>query len=362
MTMKRKLAAGILLFCILSSSWTEVLTWKSNAGQQYEVKQTVRESVIGLGSITNKPVEEILAAPLQEEAAERKSTLPHLQSILTFPKSSISPGDTWDAPASVSYDLSAFGIEEPLIISVQARYLLEGTEEIDGRTYQILNITWVPFHIMEGRASKRSFIERLSGYSTMTVYWDNRAGAPKKTLTTEEMQFRFTDGTSLVTRIVTGEEFRTVTDIVRQRIVSQLKEQIREQRVQNVEVSQTDEGIKLTIENIQFEPESAVLVEAEKAKLRNIGTIIAALKGQKLNIIGHAANVAGSVETELVTLSGNRAQSVANFLVESGYKTADEVVSSGAGGSQPIDTNETPEGRSRNRRVEIIIMDGEAEE
>jgi len=195
----------------------------------------------------------------------------------------------------------------------------------------------------------------------MDLYWDDKSGCPKQFDLTEENQYRFAENTALLTKKETSEEFKTVTDIVRERVTKQLNDQIKAQKVQNVEVKQTDEGIMLSIENIQFDAESSVLSDAEKAKLKGVGALLAALKNRKLSIVGHAANTAGSIEADLVTLSTARAQSVADFLVQSGIKTADQVVASGMGGSKPLDTNDTPEGRSKNRRVEITILDEEVQ-
>lgn len=195
----------------------------------------------------------------------------------------------------------------------------------------------------------------------MDLYWDNKSGCPKQFDLTEENQYRFSENTALMTKRETSEEFKTVTDIVRERVVKQLNDQIKAQKVQNVEVKQTDEGIMLSIENIQFDAESSVLSDAEKAKLKGVGALLSALTNRKLSIVGHAANLAGSDENELVTLSTARAQSVKDFLVQSGIKTADQVIASGMGGSKPLASNDTPEGRTKNRRVEITILDEEVQ-
>ena len=196
----------------------------------------------------------------------------------------------------------------------------------------------------------------------MDLYWDNKSGCPKQFSLTEENQYRFAEQTALLTKRETSNEFKTVTDIVREQVLKQLNDQIKSQKVQNVEVKQTDEGIMLSIENIQFDAESSVLAESEKAKLKGIGALLSALKNRKLSIVGHAANTAGSDETELVSLSTARARAVADFLVQSGIKTADQVMASGMGGSKPLATNDTSEGRSKNRRVEITILDEEVQQ
>lgn len=54
-------------------------------------------------------------------------------------------------------------------------------------------------------------------------------------------------------------------------------------------------------------------------------------------------------------LSSNRATVAALYLQENSELTGDRIVSMGFGQHRPIDTNETPEGKAHNRRVEMII-------
>ena len=55
-----------------------------------------------------------------------------------------------------------------------------------------------------------------------------------------------------------------------------------------------------------------------------------------------------------VPLSGNRAKSVADFLVAQGI-AGDGVSSQGFGSANPIASNDTAVGRAQNRRVEITV-------
>ncbi len=362
MGIKKSTGIALLALFFLVSAGADVLTWRANSGQKYESKHTLKESVIGLDSITSNPVLVTVNVLPQEDAAKNQSTVPNLRSVPSFPRNSVDPGSTWTAPAVVTYDLSKFGLDEPLKLEVPVQYRLLGMVEREGRSYHHIKAEWFPFLVLAQKDAKRSGITRMSGSSLMDLYWDNRAGSPKVVNLTEEIQYRFADNTSLLYRRETNEEFKTVTDIVREKIIKQLTEQIATQKIADVEVKQSNEGIVLSVENIQFEAESAVLTAGERTKLTNIGKILANLKDRKLSVIGHAANPAGSNEEELMTLSASRAKSVADFLVESGIRQEGSMVSSGMGGTKPIASNDTPEGRKKNRRVEIVILDQEAAE
>jgi len=57
-------------------------------------------------------------------------------------------------------------------------------------------------------------------------------------------------------------------------------------------------------------------------------------------------------------LSRNRAQAVRDYLVQQGVPEG-TIVSRGFGKTKPVATNDTPEGRQQNRRVELVLS-GEA--
>jgi len=71
-----------------------------------------------------------------------------------------------------------------------------------------------------------------------------------------------------------------------------------------------------------------------------------------LEIQGHTDNVGGKDYNQ--KLSENRANAVKKYLVDKGVK-ADRIVAKGFGLSKPIASNDTAEGRAKNRRVEFII-------
>lgn len=360
MKLTKSFACVLFSLLLLTSVQSEICRWRANVGQQYETKTTLKESVIGLDSISEKPVIITIDVHYQEEAAKNQSTIENLRSMPSFPRASIENGSTWKADTTILYDLSPFGLSEPVKVVVPVSYTLVGMATIGSRSYHHIKAEWFPLKVLDKAIAKQTNIKRLSGASRIEIFWDNKAGSPKKSVLIDETQYLFSDNASLLYRRELTEEFKTTTDIVRERILRQLTDQITSQRVSDVEVKQTDEGIMLSIENIQFEPDSAVLVASEKTKISSIGKILSALGGRRLSIVGHAANVAGSSEQELRELSTSRAKSVATFLIESGFRSADTVISKGVGGSQPLNSNETAEGRRKNRRVEIIILDEES--
>ena len=76
-------------------------------------------------------------------------------------------------------------------------------------------------------------------------------------------------------------------------------------------------------------------------------------KPWKLEIKGHTDNV-GS-ESYNQKLSEERANSVKTYLISKGIEGS-KITSSGFGLSKPIASNDTADGRAKNRRVEFIII------
>jgi hypothetical protein len=71
-----------------------------------------------------------------------------------------------------------------------------------------------------------------------------------------------------------------------------------------------------------------------------------------MQIEGHTDSVGGDAYN--VRLSEQRAESVREFLGEQGVALS-SITAQGFGKAEPVASNDTPEGRQRNRRVEIVV-------
>jgi outer membrane protein OmpA-like peptidoglycan-associated protein len=111
----------------------------------------------------------------------------------------------------------------------------------------------------------------------------------------------------------------------------------------------------ISLENIQFQPDSAILLESEKEKIDKIGEILRQFAERDILVAGHTA-MAGSAAGRM-RLSQDRAASVANYLVSQRVRDASRVVVRGYGAERPVADNRTAEGMRRNRRVEITLLE-----
>ena len=108
------------------------------------------------------------------------------------------------------------------------------------------------------------------------------------------------------------------------------------------------------IYSLYFSFNSDELREESEPTLREICDIMRRHPGWKLSVAGHTDAIGGDAPN--VDLSKRRAASVKNALVARCGVNASRLVTDGYGKSRPVDTNETEEGRARNRRVELVRL------
>ncbi len=121
-----------------------------------------------------------------------------------------------------------------------------------------------------------------------------------------------------------------------------------------ITVDNTEAGIRLTIQNLQFKADSAELLPGEEKRLDQIAEILRLAEGAQFLIEGHTAST--GYETGEMKLSKERADSIAAALSSRGIGS-ERFICKGSGGKKPIASNDTAEGKAINRRVEITILD-----
>ena len=104
--------------------------------------------------------------------------------------------------------------------------------------------------------------------------------------------------------------------------------------------------------HIEFETGSAILRPSSYRTLDEIFESAVVAEGLKLGVNGYTDN--NGSDAVNVPLSEKRAATVKDYLVRKGLKD-DRIESKGFGAARPVADNGTEEGRSRNRRVEIVL-------
>ncbi len=110
---------------------------------------------------------------------------------------------------------------------------------------------------------------------------------------------------------------------------------------------------KINTASILFEPSSADFSSGSQLALDELTSLLKAHPERRVKIAGHT-DTSGNKQKNL-ELSRDRARAVSGYLISRGIPR-EQLLAQGYGSSQPIATNETEQGRTRNRRIEVIVM------
>ena len=136
----------------------------------------------------------------------------------------------------------------------------------------------------------------------------------------------------------------------------QIKELKEQTAGSGVDVTETDNGQAILVnlpDGVTFDVGSATLKPEFRATLDKVAESLIQYPNSLIDVYGHTDSTGSDSFNQ--TLSENRARTVMNYLITKGVPAA-RIRSQGFGETMPIADNATPEGRSKNRRVEIKIV------
>jgi outer membrane protein OmpA-like peptidoglycan-associated protein len=127
-----------------------------------------------------------------------------------------------------------------------------------------------------------------------------------------------------------------------------------QQQLAELQAKQTDRGVVVTLGDVLFDTGQATLKPGADLAMNRLATYLNANRDTKIIIEGHTDSRGSDQYNE--ALSERRAQAVATALESRGV-SADQLQTAGRGKQYPVASNDTPEGRQQNRRVEIVFSD-----
>lgn len=133
-----------------------------------------------------------------------------------------------------------------------------------------------------------------------------------------------------------------------------LEDDLNSLNISDITIRSSKEGLIIGMENIQFKPNSAELMETEKQKIEKVSELLSTFRN-KLLVIGYCAET-GDDDNNL-RISAERAGVVGDYLVKLKVRAPEDITVIGRGALNPLASNDTDTGRSNNRRVEITVLD-----
>jgi outer membrane protein OmpA-like peptidoglycan-associated protein len=248
----------------------------------------------------------------------------------------------------------SFGIEEPYRIPFTANYKYLGEREWKGKNYPAFSVN---YRVQSEPPAVRGRIwpKRIQGESNQVVYWDIGQGQPVAYSEEFRYFFEFSNGRSTEYRGKASAEIIESIRMDREKIAEEIAEEIDRLGITDVTVRAVEEGITISLDDIQFQADTAIMLPGEREKLDKIVDILQRYQDRDILVGGHTA-LAGTAEGRQ-KLSTERAAVVAEYLIDKNARPADRVVVRGYGADKPIADNRTDAGRRKNRRVEITILE-----
>jgi outer membrane protein OmpA-like peptidoglycan-associated protein len=125
-----------------------------------------------------------------------------------------------------------------------------------------------------------------------------------------------------------------------------------QKQLAELEAKQTDRGLVLTLGDVLFDSGRAELKAGAFRTVDRLATFMRDHPERSLEVEGYTDSVGSDALN--MTLSQRRADAVRAALLERGVEGS-RITTSGLGKASPVASNDTAEGRQRNRRVEIVI-------
>lgn len=119
-----------------------------------------------------------------------------------------------------------------------------------------------------------------------------------------------------------------------------------------LETRDSARGLIANMGDVLFETGKYELKPAARERLARVSGLLLAYSGLKVAVEGHTDNVGGDAYNQ--KLSEQRAEAVRAYLVQFGVPD-NAVTARGFGKTQPVATNDTADGRQKNRRVELVV-------
>lgn len=294
---------------------------------------------------------------------------PSFRSFPTFPKDKIKIGDKWNATAERAVDPLNKGIITRLPIYIQYQYTGDG--KYHDEDIFILKAQWATRYgisYFDSQGDKE--LKSAMGSHKADIYVSKKTGCALLVRDIVDETFVYQDGNKINFQgfITLFTEYPPAVD--REIIIPTLnriaknnddkndddtqKDFFKDKDVPDISYENTNRGIRLTIQNLQFKPNSSELLPGEENRLNQIAKVLKQAKNSMFLVEGHTAST-GNISGEK-QLSVERAYTIAEELIKRGI-SAEKFIYKGSGSSKPIASNETPEGMAKNRRVEITILE-----
>ena len=287
----------------------------------------------------------------------QNSPVPTVRNVPVFPENPLLPGEEWEESGSEIFDLNlSFGIPTTIIVRFLAHYRYLGRAEFDGVECEKILVNYA--YNWAAKSTERRAWESwniyplaIQGQFTDEIYFDGNVGKNRGVSGTYSYAFHMSDGSTIGYSGTSHGRADYPSPLDRAALVAQIESH----ELEGVKAQSVREGVRLSLEDIRFLPDSAQMLPGEEEKLERIAKILLEHPERDIVVVGHTAKIPGAGDGQ--ELSEQRARTVANYFLSNSVRQLEQVVVRGEGHQSPVADNRTEAGRRQNRRVEITILE-----
>lgn len=278
--------------------------------------------------------------------------MPNIRHIPTFPDTALKPGASWHAESEELFDI----FTERLTLILTPNYFFTEIQNIGGTNIASINFNMIiNKNLFEAGIRGGNFPYVIYGFNSGTLFWNMNENIPVSQNEIFHTIFGYGREHGHITleyRMLIDTIYNIYDIMTKEDVESKKNNLKKELEKENVEVEEVPEGLAVRLGEILFNIDSDILKKDSENTLEKVMDIIKKqYPDREIVIEGHTDSTGTEEYNE--NLSERRAKRVADHVKK--YLGHDKLSYKGFGSSKPVDTNSSASGRSKNRRVDIII-------
>jgi len=285
-----------------------------------------------------------------EMIIDRNQTYPLLRSFPNYDNEPLKKGDSWLAFS----EKVILQNDSKTVVPIYCEYVYEGQGKYNGVDVHNIRAKYAVRYNQGDDPEGNEELKNISGTHDVAIIIEADTGRPILIRDNMREMHTFTNGGTLEKTGFVLTFFKGIRGMEKAVLADRLRDEFDEDLLKDVEISESDEGLSLSLKQLHFVPDQAVILNDDRRLLDSIAAALKNIDERTFFVKGHTADI-GTVESQM-DLSLKRAFVVVQELIKRGV-AEDRFLYTGLGGSEPLATNDSEEGRARNRRVEIIIME-----
>ena len=317
------------------------------SGNVYQFKKTMRDNISVGNEIDKSEKCAFTLLPDGKMESSGNPVFPPLQGVPFFPDKDIKPGDIYENNGIANVAL--FNQNETANINIISKTKYAGKKEYNGNTFDYFEISYYYQDII-----KSNDIKSAKGQHNLGLIFNNSSGKPVLIKDTFSEEFELKNGERLKQNGFYFYFYKLIVPMNKDKMIVDLKKEIEDKKIKDLEVVKKNEGVSITINNLKFKPDSRELLDSEKPKLNDLADSLKKIPERSFMIVGHTALFGTKEEQQKLSLE--RAKTIAEFLIKSGIPES-RIFFTGRGADEPVAPNNSETNMQKNRRVEIIIQE-----